>query len=450
MKCLAVALSQTSLRIVLLVCLLMGLSSATTAAQDATSAQDSAQTDAAEGERSEAPPADVATDPAAPPAATDPAPSSTADADAASAKQAYDVLQQQWTANVEAIKTTQQSRLKAEGDERKALDAQIAQLRAEAEALIGKITDAGVAVYKAAPQAYPDVNATTMAIIQFHLVGDAQGDGGDQYERALGPIKALLEAGGGAEWPHLYAWGGVAAYCSNDFDLASEYFQKAQEAGELGGPSRGQSQRDAQAKLRAFASQYHQALAGTRQAWDKEQQLRAAEAEADNLPRVKLTTSRGDIVIELFENEAPQAVANFITLVKKGFYDGVVFHRVLPGFMAQGGDPQGTGSGGPGYCIRCECRQPNFRRHFRGSLSMAKTTAPNTGGSQFFLTFVPTSFLDGEHTVFGRVIEGMETAAGIKRRDPESSAPATPDKIVKAVVVRDRGHAYEFARLPAR
>ncbi|MCC6494085.1 MAG: peptidylprolyl isomerase [Pirellulales bacterium] len=162
------------------------------------------------------------------------------------------------------------------------------------------------------------------------------------------------------------------------------------------------------------------------------------------MPRVKFTTTKGDVVIELFENEAPQSVANFITLVKQGFYNGVSFHRVIPGFMAQGGDPEGTGMGGPGYTIRDEQRAPGARRHFRGSLSMANTGRPNTGGSQFFLTFVPTSFLDGKHAVFGRVIEGMDVAASLNRGEP----PRNPDKILKAEVLRDRGHAYEFEKLP--
>jgi cyclophilin family peptidyl-prolyl cis-trans isomerase len=117
--------------------------------------------------------------------------------------------------------------------------------------------------------------------------------------------------------------------------------------------------------------------------------------------------------------------------------------------MAQGGDPQGTGEGGPGYSIKDEHHQSNFRHHFRGSLSMAKTQAPNSGGSQFFLTFVPTSFLDGRHTVFGRIIEGMDVAAAIKRRDPDAPV-GEPDKIVKAEVVRDRGHEYKFDKLPGK
>ena len=152
----------------------------------------------------------------------------------------------------------------------------------------------------------------------------------------------------------------------------------------------------------------------------------------------------------MFENEAPQAVASFINLVKAGYYDGIVFHRVLPAFMAQGGDPTGTGSGGPGYNIRCECYTPKARQHFRGTLSMAHA-GRNTGGSQFFLTFVPTSYLDGKHTVFGRVIEGMDAAAAFKRRNPNGPGPKPkPDKIVKAHVLRDRGHEYKFDKLPGR
>src|SRR5690606_38212204 len=141
---------------------------------------------------------------------------------------------------------------------------------------------------------------------------------------------------------------------------------------------------------------------------------------------------------ELFENEAPTTVANFITLVKKGFYNGVTFHRVLPWFMAQGGSPDGSGTDGPGYTIRCECYQPNHRKHFRGSLSMANTGQRDTGGSQFFLTFTPTRHLDGKHTVFGRVIEGMEVLGKLQLRDPAMGEPLPePDRIVTAEVLRD-------------
>ena len=132
-----------------------------------------------------------------------------------------------------------------------------------------------------------------------------------------------------------------------------------------------------------------------------------------------IKTNKGDIEVELFENEAPNTVANFITLVEKGFYNGLSFHRVLPNFMAQGGDPKGDGTGGPGYTIADECSGPNHRLHFRGSLSMAKEARPDTGGSQFFITFVPTSHLDGIHTVFRQSNKRF-------RRFGETSTPQSP------------------------
>ena len=132
-----------------------------------------------------------------------------------------------------------------------------------------------------------------------------------------------------------------------------------------------------------------------------EMAIRATEENEDDLPRVKIETTKGTIVVELFENEAPNTVANFVSLVESHFYDGTPFHRVIPGFMAQGGDPTGTGTSGPGYTIACECDLPDARKHFLGSLSMAHA-GKDTGGSQFFLTFAPTEHLDGRHTVFGR------------------------------------------------
>jgi cyclophilin family peptidyl-prolyl cis-trans isomerase len=182
--------------------------------------------------------------------------------------------------------------------------------------------------------------------------------------------------------------------------------------------------------------------------WPAEQKIREKEAKADDLPRVKLETTKGDITIELFENEAPNTVASFISLVEKGFYDGIVFHRVLPHFMAQAGDPTGQGNGGPGYRIKDEFDNPGARMHFRGTLSMANTGQPNTNGSQFFLTFRPTPHLNGRHTVFGRVIDGFEVLPKITRIDPQEPTGVTPDKIVKATVIRKRDHEYKPQTLP--
>ncbi|KIM10086.1 MAG: peptidylprolyl isomerase [Sulfuricurvum sp. PC08-66] len=115
----------------------------------------------------------------------------------------------------------------------------------------------------------------------------------------------------------------------------------------------------------------------------------------------KMTTSKGVIWLKLYGNETPNTVANFVHLVKEGFYNGLNFHRVIPGFMAQGGCPHGTGRGGPGWAIPCETAL-NKSKHVKGTLSMAHA-GPNTGGSQFFICFGPTPHLDGVHTVFGGI-----------------------------------------------
>ena len=125
--------------------------------------------------------------------------------------------------------------------------------------------------------------------------------------------------------------------------------------------------------------------------------------------------SAGDITIELFDQEAPGTVQNFVDLINKGFYDGLTFHRVIPGFVAQGGCPNGTGTGGPGYAIKDELIG-NPHKHERGALSMAHR-GPNTGGSQFFIVYEPQPHLDGVHTVFGKVTEGMDVVDGIKPGD---------------------------------
>ena len=123
-------------------------------------------------------------------------------------------------------------------------------------------------------------------------------------------------------------------------------------------------------------------------------------------PTATIETNRGTIGVELFEERAPVTAGNFIKLAEDGFYDGVIFHRVIEGFMIQGGDPEGTGTGGPGYTIDDEFH-PELRHDAKGTLSMANA-GPNTGGSQFFITLAPTPWLDDRHAVFGRVIEGMD------------------------------------------
>ena len=124
-----------------------------------------------------------------------------------------------------------------------------------------------------------------------------------------------------------------------------------------------------------------------------------------------ITTNKGTFAIELFEDRAPITTGNFADLAGKGFYDGLVFHRVIAGFMIQGGDPKGTGTGGPGYQIRDEFHS-ELRHDAEGVLSMANA-GPNTGGSQFFITLAATPWLDGRHAVFGKVTSGMDVVRGI-------------------------------------
>ena len=141
---------------------------------------------------------------------------------------------------------------------------------------------------------------------------------------------------------------------------------------------------------------------------------------------------------ELYPEVAPNTVNNFISLVKKGFYDGVIFHRVIPGFMIQGGDPQGTGMGGPGYSIRGEFTSNGFQndlKHDRGVLSMARTMVPDSAGSQFFVMVAPAPHLDNDYAAFGKVLEGMEVADEIvaAKRD-RMDKPRQPQRMAKVTV----------------
>jgi cyclophilin family peptidyl-prolyl cis-trans isomerase len=143
----------------------------------------------------------------------------------------------------------------------------------------------------------------------------------------------------------------------------------------------------------------------------------------------------GEFVVELFDDQAPKTVNNFVFLARNGFYDGTTFHRVLDGFMAQGGDPTGTGMGGPGYQFEDEM-SPDLTFDRPALLAMANT-GPNTNGSQFFITFVPTPHLNGLHTIFGEVIEGMDVVEGITRRDPDQNPDFQGDAIETITITEE-------------
>lgn len=143
-----------------------------------------------------------------------------------------------------------------------------------------------------------------------------------------------------------------------------------------------------------------------------------------------IKTEYGTIRVELFAKDAPKTVNNFVYLAREGFYDGTTFHRVIPGFMAQGGDPTGTGTGGPGYSFEDEINQ---HKHATGVISMANS-GPDTNGSQFFITYAPQPHLDGLHTVFGQVIEGMNVLNRLTPRDPTENPSFTGDKIITITI----------------
>ena len=154
--------------------------------------------------------------------------------------------------------------------------------------------------------------------------------------------------------------------------------------------------------------------------------------EEDEGAKVLLETSMGNITIQLY-SDMPITTGNFLSLVEKGFYDGVIFHRIIDGFMIQGGDPEGTGMGGPGYTIEDEFTDNN--RNDRGTIAMANA-GPNTGGSQFFINLVDNNFLDKAHPVFGKVVEGMDVVDAIgKVRTGPMDRPAKEVKIESARVV---------------
>ena len=151
--------------------------------------------------------------------------------------------------------------------------------------------------------------------------------------------------------------------------------------------------------------------------------------------KILLETNHGDITIELYSKQMPITAGNFEKLVKKGFYNGVIFHRIIPNFMIQGGDPTGTGTGGPGYEIKDEFTYSDLDENNRGTIAMANAGS-NTGGSQFFINLVNNNFLDGKHPVFGKVIEGMDVVDEIADVETNSNDKPLEDvKIIKASLI---------------
>ena len=190
---------------------------------------------------------------------------------------------------------------------------------------------------------------------------------------------------------------------------------------------------------------------GTAPAADTQQ---TAEKETTMNPTFVIEMENGGKMSgELYPDIAPESVGNFIALANSGFYDGLIFHRVIPGFMIQGGDPQGTGMGGPGYCIKGEFRQngvDNFLKHTEGVLSMARSMMPNSAGSQFFIMTSTSPHLDGAYAAFGKVTEGIETAYEIVNVKRDYNDRPLQDQRIKSIRVETFGKEYPFTKLNRR
>ena len=268
----------------------------------------------------------------------------------------------------------------------------------------------------------------------------------NRYQEAATEGEKLIKAG--RKHPAILNFTGVSQFATHNFDRAGEVLAMAEAVAKEATKKQEASPEEIEGLnfFQELGARYVGEIENYKKYWAKEQEIRKAEdaAPADQRnPRILFKTNKGDIELELYENQAPNTVANFVSLVEAKKYDGIAFHRVIPNFMAQGGDPNtldndpsNDGMGGPGYHIACECYQKNARMHFAGTLSMAHA-GRDTGGSQFFITHLPTSHLNpserGGHTVFGRVVKGMDIAAALQ----------IGDKILSAKVLSKRSHPYQ-------
>lgn len=247
-----------------------------------------------------------------------------------------------------------------------------------------------------------------------------------EYERANAIMQGLISLKIPDILPDLYDAAGEIAFMLNDFEQAARYLELAEQNKVLSERCAG----------------FKKDLSYYRTSWAKESVFRQQDSEKKDLPRVTLDTTKGKIVLELYEDQTPNTVANFVYLVEKGFYDGMFFEQVIPGEGAVAGRSLENPDGGPGWSIRDEFDATNSRNHYRGTISMMRGE-PNSAGSIFFISFSPIKDLDGKYVVFGRVIEGMDVLTKLQIMDPANPDPmAEPDQIEKASAVTKRDHKY--------
>ena len=259
----------------------------------------------------------------------------------------------------------------------------------------------------------------------------------DKFDPWLAPAKALIGSNRFNNEANLLA-AGMVGLANADFDFVEQCWTTLQQEGKLPG-----------IELSFFGQ-----LASLKEKWKREQEIRQKEAEKADNPRVELMTSKGKIIVELYEDSAPEAVASFIYLVEKGYYNFSTFFRVEQHVCAQAGCEKGDGTGSPGYIFAGEANHPEHRDHFRGSLTLALGSDKNTGqigkdsgGSQFFFSFLPMPYLDGTYTVFGRIVEGQPCinlfrVMNLANEDERKNTSNRPDSIMSAKVVRKRSHEY--------
>jgi cyclophilin family peptidyl-prolyl cis-trans isomerase len=260
----------------------------------------------------------------------------------------------------------------------------------------------------------------------------------DLYDGLL-PIAQALIANERELTNKAYEEIGYVGYANHDFDLAEKAWSKLVES----------------KSITPITNLYLKSIDGMRLRWEDESKQRQADLSRNDNPQVSILTNKGRIIVELFENEAPQAVASFIYLTERKFYDRKTFFRVMDRSGAQSGCDRGDGSGNAGYFVRGEMSLPNHRPVMRGSLLLlsgtnekTKEAAPDSASSQFVITMLPQPALDGQQTVFGRVIEGMQVLGVLNRldlSDPNQRKDKTkiPDKIIEARVIRKRDHEYK-------
>ena len=300
---------------------------------------------------------------------------------------------------------------------------------ADAQRSAYKFQAAAIELYQSDPVKFASVGKLLFGILRNACEND-------RFERMPAIAKALIAGGYDAKelWMHAV----MSATATNELDLADEWRKGAFVAGAAENPL----------KVADVTNSF-------RRSWEKEKQMQAADAAADDLPRVRVTTNKGVMVFELFENEAPNTVANFIYLVENNYYDRHTFFRVIKQGTVHTGCINGDGTGTPDYCIAGEMKLPNARSYLRGSLAMAlqfdpKTKSPryDSAASQFSIALIPDPKMNGVYTVFGRIVEGIEvlgdlakvdfTDAGFKKAHPD----AEPDILFKAEVIRKRNHEY--------